>query len=412
MSVAIREPAGGEPTPPFRRRQLRNINERALWERLHEGGPTSRAELARLTGLSKPTVSTALASLERMGLVRPAGTHTPHRGRTALLYEPDPTAGYVVGVDLGRGRLRAVAADLGGEIVGRMDAPNRATGEKLCDEVMVAARTVAEEAGIAWPAVDRVVIGTPGVVDHEADRIRYAVNLPGWGRPGVLTALREGLGADGADVAVHNDANLGALAEHRHGVGAGSRLFLYLVVGTGLGMGVVAEGRLFLGAHGAAGEIGFLPMEPGRRVTAAHGGRGGGAAGRGVLEDAVSAAAVVRTARELGMPGRITARQVFAAARAGSEPAATAVRQEAERLAHVVAAASAVLDPDLVVLGGGIGGNADLLMDPMARTLRRLTPLRPRIVVGALGEDAVLLGAVAIGLSDARERVFAQRASG
>ncbi|BCJ35714.1 sugar kinase [Actinocatenispora thailandica] len=384
----------------FTRARLRGINERLLLDRLRALGPTSRAELARRTGLSKPTVSAALASLESAGLVRAAGSRPPAgRGRIALLYEADPTAGYVAGVDIGRGLVRAALADLSGEIIARAEAPNRArSGAALAELVVATARDAVSAARIGWSRVDRVVIGTPGVYEPDADRIRYAVNLPGWGRPGVRERLHAALGTD---VELHNDANLAALAEYRYGVGAGSRLFVYLWIGTGLGLGVVAGGAPFVGAHGAAGEIGFLPMAPDAPV--------GTGAPRGVLETAVSADSVVQTAQELGMPGRLSARQVFDAARAGDERAVATVRREGERLAYVAAAVSAVLDPDLIALGGTVGGNADLLLAPVRHTLPRLTPLRPHVTVGTLA-DPVLRGACARALDTARDDAFVRRA--
>src|SRR3954451_17809480 len=93
---------------------LRTLNQGALMQHLRQHGPTSRAQLARDSGLSKPTVSQALANLEDAGLVRVVGRAAPTRGRTALLYEPDPTAAYVVGVDIGREFVRIAAADLAG----------------------------------------------------------------------------------------------------------------------------------------------------------------------------------------------------------------------------------------------------------------------------------------------------------
>src|SRR3954451_4290717 len=105
---------------------LRTLNQGALMQRLREGGPLSRAQLARDTGLSKPTVSQALAELESAGLVRPVGRAAPSRGRTAMLYESNPTAGYVIGIDIGRAWIRVAVADLGGTIIARRDRANRA----------------------------------------------------------------------------------------------------------------------------------------------------------------------------------------------------------------------------------------------------------------------------------------------
>ena len=115
-------------------------------------------------------------------------------------------------------------------------------------------------------------------------------------------------------------------------------------------------------------------------------------------------------ARRLGMrKGVLTAKQVFEAARQNNKAALTAVRMEAEHLARAVAAITAVLDPELVVLGGGIGRNGDLLITPMSRRLEKLLPLRPPpLMVSSLGDDAVVLGALAIALARAREKVFAR----
>ncbi|MFG2352321.1 ROK family transcriptional regulator [Streptomyces sp. NPDC048521] len=381
---------------PWSRRRLRSSNERLLLDRLRGLGAASRAQLARETGLSKPTVSSALASLEAAGLVHEVGTQAPERGRTAVLYAPDPAAGYALGVDIGRGWLRVAVVDLDGTVVARADVRNRARASAaLTDLVVGTARQVIANSAVDPDQVVHGVVGTPGVYDERQRRVRYAMHLPGWGRAGIVDRMREELGVP---LEVHNDANLAALGEYTYGVGAGSRLFAYILIGTGLGMGVVSEGRLFSGAHGLAGEIGFLPWA-GRQKPER-------------LEDAVSGVAVVEAARRFGMSGQLTAKAVFDAARQGSPAAVRAVELEGERIAHTVASAAAVLDPDLVVLGGGVGHSVDLLLRPVQERLRALTPLRPRIAPSRLGEDAVLLGAVATALDTARDLVFERRATG
>ena len=381
---------------PWNRRRLRSTNERLLLDRLRSGGAASRAQLARETGLSKPTVSSALAALETAGLVHEVGTLAPERGRTAVLYAPDPAAGYALGIDVGRSWLRVAVADLDGAVVARSDVRNRARSSgAMADLVVATARQVVGGSGVAAQEVVHAVVGTPGVYDEQQRRVRYAMHLPGWGRAGLFDRMREELGVP---LEVHNDANLAALGEYTYGVGAGSRLFAYILIGTGLGMGVVSEGRLFTGAHGLAGEIGFLPW-PGQQKPER-------------LEDAVSGVAVVEAARRFGMSGQLTAKAVFDAARQGNDAAVKAVQLEGERIAHTVAAAAAVLDPDLLVLGGGVGHSVDLLLRPVREHLRSLTPLRPKVVPSRLGEDAVLLGAVATALGTARDVVFERRSAG
>src|SRR3954469_12890115 len=393
----------GQVAPPGTPRLLRAHNERAVLEHLRSAGPSSRPGLARIAGLSKPTVSQALANLESAGLVRRIGPASPSMGRTAMLYEADPTAGHVLGVDIGRGWIRVAVADLSGEIVARRDERNRARGAAaLVSAVGEVAREVVAAAGLSWRKVAHTVVGGPGVFDPDGDRLRHAPNLPGWSRSGVMSSLRDALPPT---VTLDNDANLAAVGERTYGSGRDARTFVYVSVGTGIGMGVIIDGELYRGAHGAAGEVGYLPL--GAEDEAA---RGRDAKRRGILEEAASADAVVRTAKRLGMRGATTAKRVFSAAHAGDKVALAAVEAEADRLALVVGTVAAIVDPEFVLLGGGIGGNIDLLRPPLERRLAELTPLAPPIAEAALGQDAIVLGAVASALDTARDVVFDRRA--
>src|SRR3954454_12954585 len=159
----------GQGTLPGTPRLLRAHNERAVLEHLRSAGPSSRPDLARIAGLSKPTVSQALTNLEAAGLVRPVGPASPSMGRTAMLYEADPTAGYVLGIDIGRAWIRVAAADLSGAIVARRDERNRARGAAaLVESVGAVAHDVVAAAGITWKKVAHTVVGGPGVFDPDS----------------------------------------------------------------------------------------------------------------------------------------------------------------------------------------------------------------------------------------------------
>ena len=380
----------------WNRSVLRTNNERLLLDRLRADGATSRAELARLTGLSKPTVSTALGRLEHGGLVREIGKQAmAGRGRSPVLYEADPTAGYAIGVDVGRSWIRVGVADLDGTVVGRSDCRNEAAdADGIVDTIVAQAHLAAAQADVDWPRVLHTVVGSPGVIDTATNELRYAVNLPGWGRREVTDRLAAKLGTG---LEVLNDANLAALGEHAAGSGRDRRLFVYLHIGTGLGSGIVVDGKLFPGAHGAAGEVGYLPYGPYNEDRAR---------ARGLLEDAAAADSVVAIARELGMADAASAKDVFLAARAGNTTALEVVRREAERLAYAVASIAAVIDPELIVLGGGIGDSADLLLEPLRTTLDKMTPLVPELAASVLGANAVLEGALASGVRTVRGLVF------
>ena len=166
-------------------------------------------------------------------------------------------------------------------------------------------------------------------------------------------------------------------------------------------MALVIDGQLRRGAHGAAGEIAYLPIGPADPRDPAN-------RRRGAFEETTAAAGIVRQAKALGMRSPLSAETIFTAARRGNRTAIKVVQTEAARLALAIATITPVLDPEIVILGGGVGRNGDLLLEPIERELRQLMPFKPRVAVSALGDDAVLQGAVAIALEAARERVFAR----
>jgi predicted NBD/HSP70 family sugar kinase len=375
------------------------MNERTILELIRRTGPLSRAQMARESGLSKPTVSLALSGLVKAGLVHEVGRSSGGKGPTAVLYELNPGAGWVLGIDVGRHWVRAAVADISGAIVARrVERARVRSARTLIGQIGQIAHALAADAGIGSEHVTQATLGSPGVFDPARGLVAMAPNLPGWGRHGLVEAVRAELGTN---VSVENDVNLAALGEQARGHGRNARNFVYLWVGTGIGMGLVLNGELYRGASGAAGEIGYLPIgdgDPRDRATRR----------RGALEESAAADGVVRTAAGLGMPSPLTAEKVFAGARRGDRAAKRAVAAEARRLALAVASVTPVLDPELVILGGGIGRNGDLLLEPMEREIDALSPFHPRILVSALGDDAVLHGAVATALDAARDRVFSR----
>lgn len=380
-------------------RLLRAINERTILDLIHHQGPLSRAQVARVSGLSKPTVSLALTGLLDAQLVREVGRSRGERGPSALLYELNPLAGWVVGVDIGRKWVRAAIADIAGTIVARRDERARVSSAKtLIAQIGTIARRLAGEAGVQWSQVTHATLGSPGVFDPVHGNVAMAPNLPGWGRSGLVQAVREELGTN---ISFENDVNLAALAERAHGLGRSVENFVFLSIGTGVGMALLINGHLYRGAHGAAGEVAYMPMGKGDPHDPAN-------RRRGAFEEAAAAAGIVRAARRMGMRPPLTPERVFIAARKGSGAARRVVQAEAALLSLAIATVTQVVDPELVILGGGIGRNGDLLVEPIERELRQLLPFRPPVAVSALGDDAVLRGAVATALEVARDRVFAR----
>jgi len=391
---------------------IRALNEQLLLDHIRSSGPYSRADLARVSGLSKPTVSLALANLERAGLVRLAGQRTGMPGRTALLYEVRPEAGFVLGLDIGLRYLRGAVADLAGEGRAKLSVPVHAVtlGDRVAELVELADELCAR-AGITRADVTQTVIGSPGVYDPQRNLMALTGGLPGWDQPEAVAGLRA---AFGPALAIVNDADAAAIAERALGVGQEADDFAFVHVGTGIGMGLVLGGRLHRGVHGAAGEIAFLPLGSDPQAWADAAAEAGSdpldervtigpeeviadpveVRRRGTLETAAGADGIVRAARRAGLTGPATAQGVFEAAASGDKRAAAVVAGEARLIAAAISCVISVVDPSLIVLGGGIG-QAPGFADAVTAALAEIAPVLPEVKVSAHGTDVVVDGCLA-----------------
>jgi predicted NBD/HSP70 family sugar kinase len=366
---------------------LKRINEREVLETIRAGAPISRAEISRRAGISKPTVSLALQSLVASGLVHEAARPPDGPGYGAVYFEPVAEAALVLGLDIGARFLRGAVSDLAGTIRARQDVELAVAD--AADAVEASARLQAAllaAAGLESERVDNVVVGVPGVVTADGT-LRLAENVAGLEGRRFADELQTALDLP---VTLENDINLAALGERWQGVARGVADFVFLSVGTGMGAGLVLGGELHRGRNGAAGEIDFALVGVDATVDP-------------------SAAQVSELAHDLaGLDA--DPRSIFASARRGEAGALAVVDEVARRIALHLAPIAAVADVELVVLGGGIGANGDLLLDPIGRLLAKWLPFPPRLAVSTLGEAAVLTGAVAVGLQAALENVFATRA--
>ena len=366
-------------TPPL----LRDLNERTVLEMIRAGSPISRAEISRRSGISKPTVSLALQSLLQAELVRETAERPDGPGYGAVYFEPVAEAAVVLGLDLGARFVRGAVCDLTGSVRARQDVELTVAEVAGAVEAIERLRTsLLGAAGLDPDRIDGVVVGVPGVVETGSGVLRLAENVAGLEGRAFAEELRNALGLP---VTLENDINLAALGEQWQGVARGVDDFVFLSVGTGMGAGLVLGGELHRGRHGAAGEIDFVFTGLDENVDPS---------GPKVLELA---------------SGFTDARAVFGAAREGDDRARGVVAEIARRIALHVATIASVADVELAVLGGGIGANGDLLLDPVGGLLAEWLPFPPRVEVSTLGEAAVLTGALAIGLQAALENVFARR---
>lgn len=374
-------------TPPL----LKRLNERTVLETIRAGAPISRAEISRRAGISKPTVSIALQSLVSSGLVRETEPDPTRPNYGAVFFEPVPEAAVVLGLDLGARFLRGALCDLRGTVRTRQDVELRESdGSGVAGAIAKLSRSLVASSGLAPELLDGAVVGVPGVVDDGSVHLTHFESLEGRALGDELRELLD------LPVVLENDINLAALGEHWEGVARGVENFVFLSIGTGLGAGLVLGGELHRGRNGAAGEVDFAFAGLGSDVDP--------------CASAVAALAE-RLAAENGtsLAPPYEPRAIFDAARHGDDVALAVVDETARRIALHIVPIAAVADVELVVLGGGLGTNGDLLLEPVRQLLADWLPYPPRVEVSSLGEAAVLSGALAVGLRAALENVFDRR---
>lgn len=354
---------------------LRLASVRAVFDMMMVHRQMSRAELARQTGLSKQTISDVIRHLEVAGWIRLCGTTLGAVGRRATTYELIGTNACVLGVDLGGTKVHVAVADLFGEVIGEAtEGTDPKGGNHVVSQIDGMVRAIADRSGLDLRRIRRGVLGSPGVVQRGTGCIFYAPNIPGLDMFDVPAALNQALGFP---VSIENDVNLAALGERSQGSRSKVDNLAFIALGTGIGMGIVANGQLLHGAHGAAGEIAYLPL--GGDAFDSRGFR------LGTLETVIGSVAIMDRYRGFGGASEASnVREVMDQGVKGDPIAAAVIDEVARLLAQAILAICAIVDPEIVVLGGSIGSRPEIL--------ERVRQVAPRLAGGGLPVEASLLG--------------------
>lgn len=397
--VGTRHPAGSADSP----RLLREINDQVVLRLLLDHGQLTRGRLGELTGLSKPTVSSLLARLESRGLVTTAGVVEGGPGPNARIYAVDGRAAYVIGVHVEQNGCLAGLATLTGELVTTFPVPvqHRRSGTPI-GEISAAVDGVLAGSGVARSEIHRVVVATPGVIDPATGQLRHARHIRGWEAPGLIDQLSETLGI----TVIHgNDVNLAAVAEGTHGVAQQHLDYALLWLDRGVGLGLVLGGALRAGAHGGAGEIGYLGV-PGVSVPRVDRG------GTGGFQQLVGGQGVRQLARKYGIRGT-TSESIVARALDGGQAGEELIGELATGIAVGAAAVTNLIDPGLLVLGGPVAlAGGQRLLELVVTHLHQISFVRPPVLLSGLrSADGVLQGAIDTALQSVRSQLFGQSPS-
>jgi predicted NBD/HSP70 family sugar kinase len=367
------------PSAPGSTSSLRAANQGRVLGALRSAPPgeaPTQAELARLTGLAPATVSNIVRELTTAGLVE----SEPGSGRRGSPIRLAVTAGLVAGVDFGHSHVAVAVGDLAGRVLAEERA--RTPDQLPHDGALDLASSILDRLLDGRGPLRQVGLGLPAPVKNNV--VRSSAIFPGWED---VDAAAAAASVFGVPVQVENDANLGALAEHRRGTGRGHSTLVFVKIASGVGAGIVVDDRLFHGADGTAGEIGHLTInEQGPMCRCGS---------RGCLETYTSSEHILRLVSPT-LPGA-TLQDLVTEATGGNVSAQRALEDAGLHLGWALASLVNLLNPSMVILGGEMVRAGDLLLDPTRTGLRRHaldTVAQTPVVASELGGRASLVGAV------------------
>lgn len=311
------------------------------------------------------------------------------------------TGPLAIGVDVGGTKVNALRVSAEGSVLARTTLPTPEDAERPIDVLLEAARSVVDE-GVAV-----IGVGAAGLLERVTGMMRFAPNIA-WREVPILDTVRRSLGLPAL---VENDCTTAGFGEWKLGAGRGYDDLLYVGIGTGIGGGIVMGGRLQRGARGFAGEIGHIIVEPDGPLC--------GCGNRGCWEAVASGHAIARDGQRAvtrhehsaigelsgGRPASVTGTLVTEAARAGDAAARGILAEVGHRLGEGIAGLVNVLDPAIVIVGGGAAEAGDLLLDPARAAFLGSVEGRElradvAIVEAALGPDGAAIGAAILALEE------------
>lgn len=395
------------PNPPKKSNQrqsataglIRRLNRSAILDQIRSYSPISRVEIARNLSMSMPTVIRLVDGLIAEDLVRALAGTAPSGGRPKTLLEFNGESYCVIGIDLGGTKMFGTVADLNGNIQVERYIPWKDTNNDsltclndLIEELIQSPRPEGQR-------IRGIGIGAPGITRNTEGIVEWAPSL-GWRELPLKQILEDRYHLP---VFVENDVNLAALGEYGFGSSKGASSLVCIAIGTGIGSGIVINRAIYRGFHQAAGEIGYLL--PGR--SALHkkyhdfGALESLASGTGIAERGKKRLSSL----DIPVPGDFSAEDVFLSAAEGQLWARDVVDETVDYLSLGIGSVTAVLDPEVIILGGGVSKSADVLIPPITERLKDSLAVLPRIEKSILGYRATVMGAIILVLDITTEYV-------
>lgn len=395
---------------------MRQLNLASVLSVIRAQGPLPRPEIARATGLSMPTVKQLVDLLLAKGYVDevdpPTDGNLPRRpGPRPRFISFRATLGYVLAVDAGADNTVAKLADLSGSVISTARVVHQEPADRhaVLDAIRASVDEVLGDSGVQRSDIRAMVIGTPGVVDPRTGQISLAPQIADWDGISLRSELSD---IAECPIVVENEAHLSLLAEQWIGAARNYLNVVYVQLGIGIGAAILIDGRLYRGSSGAAGEIAYLVADADvnqPRESAAgpfEWFAGGDAFRRRGAMAAIGERGAMLLSLAGGDPDAVTAQIVFDAAAVGDAAALDVATAILERLGREVANIASILNPDLILLGGGIANAGQIVLGPIREAVARFAPRPPAVQLSDLGGDGTVFGAIRRAIDIADEATF------
>ncbi len=361
---------------------IKNINQGLVLKVIENNGPISRAAIGKIIGLTPPTISAIVRDLINRGIVSEIGKGDSSGGKKPILIQINSESAYIIAVDLGsENGIRVALMDLSCDIVKEKSYHEKDpfTIQNLKNTLSIIINDFLEEIEIPLKKILNICIGVPGIIDYNEMKITAAPYL-NW----EISINDLSLSEPDIPVILENDVNLMALGEKAKGIAQEFDNFVFVGERTGIGAGIIINGKLHQGANNAVGEIGYLLVDPEYAPK--------NSKDFGCLEKLASSRVIIEKARKrIGKQVKIM--EIFKLAAEGDSVAAGIIKETLKFLAYGIGNISCVLNPELVVIGGGISILPSIFLEEIKTALQNIVPFVPRIEFSKLREDSVLIGA-------------------
>ena len=383
---------------------MAQMNRSMVFDLIRRKGPISRAEIARTIGLSIPTVMKITEEFSHKQFVQDVGKGESSGGKRPELLELVPDSKYIIGVGVGRSKTNVLMMNLAGEVFIReiMETGGTAVPEVWISRLIQVIENVIRESGLSRKQILGMGIGMPGILDEKSGKVLFSPDFK-WENVDMLTPIRERFKMD---ITIENANRALAMGEYYFGAGVDSRNFLVVNLGHGIGSAIMREGEFYMGSSGSSGEIGHIILEKnGPKCNCGN---------LGCLEAIASGNAIARDAKIAVLEGnatkimelvnedinRIEAKTVFEAARLGDRLAIQITERAMQYIGIGLANYINLLDPDLIILFGGLTNAGDIFLKKVKEVLRerqmKFAGRQVKLVISQMGENGTAVGSASL----------------